>query len=187
MQASERTDLDRGCASRDGKATAPGDAAGVEVAAGKVSLGVKVDRAVWAAFTVAARLAGTRPGSLLLAFVHRVTEAAPPDVPAATASTKLNVRLLEAARRALLAEARASGTTPSGWARMCLEQRLLGGPRWDGASLAELRAIRSEVAAMRDRVIDRETAKSVAATVARIDRAMARNEAYWNGNGEGRR
>lgn len=107
---------------------------------GLVNITGRVPRSVKSLFSAAAGRGGVSAAALVRAFIHHTAGTAETPRQGGTAKG-MSIRLSDAARAKLIAEAQAHGSTPHGWAKAMLEARLIGKPQWSDAEQSALRAI----------------------------------------------
>lgn len=110
-----------------------------------MKVGVHVRRSVLDAFRVAARAQGWTVAKALRAVMEEAAGQAPDGTGGSTSGSarKLNLRLRDGPRAALLHQAAVQQTSPAAWATALLEAALLGTnrPVWGKREAEELRAL----------------------------------------------
>ena len=105
----------------------------------------------WVPSGVAARFKGwarsTDGGAsaALRRLVHAAADGQEPADPLGSAGHRVTVRLKDAERLALLDAAKSRQTTPANWLRSLALGHLMKRPQWNGAEVAELRAVFTEL------------------------------------------
>lgn len=96
-------------------------------------------------FRVWARTTDGGASATIRRLLSSVIDGQVPAEPMGSAGHRVYVRLKEAERLALLEAARSRQTTPANWLRSLAVVHLAGRPQWNGAEVAELRAVFTEL------------------------------------------
>ncbi len=111
----------------------------------KTMVGAYVDRGLADRFRAWARTTDGGASAAIRRLLLNVVDGQEPPEPLGSAGHRVTVRLKDAERLALLDAARLRQTTPANWLRSLALGHLLKRPQWNGAEVAELRAVFTEL------------------------------------------
>lgn len=145
-------------------------------------VGAYVDRDLAARFRAWARRTDGGASAALRRLLLAVVDDQEPTGPPGSAGHRITVRLRDAERLALLEAARSRQTTPANWLRSLAIGHLMRRPQWNGAEIAELRAVFTELRRIGNNVNQIAHAANAAALAGEVhpgqgDAALAAAEA----------